>query len=88
MLQFSSTGMILFGLNIHWYGVIIATGMALAVGLAARRERRLKNTRVCAACTNGTEVICKHGNGFLHLLFIGDKLFSHNVLLFLGELEL
>ena len=31
----------LFGLDIHWYGVIIACGMALAVLLAARRERRL-----------------------------------------------
>ena len=31
----------IFGLEIHWYGVIIACGMALAVGLAAARERRL-----------------------------------------------
>lgn len=30
-----------FGLTVHWYGVIIACGMALAVGLAALREKRL-----------------------------------------------
>lgn len=41
MLQFTPTGVILFGLSIHWYGVIIAVGMALAVALAAARERRL-----------------------------------------------
>ena len=41
MLQFTSTGVIVAGLYIHWYGVIIAAGMALAVALAMGRERRL-----------------------------------------------
>lgn len=41
MLQFTSTGMILFGLTFHWYGVIIAIGMALAVALACARERHM-----------------------------------------------
>ena len=31
----------LFGLTVHWYGVIIALGIALAVALATRREKRL-----------------------------------------------
>ena len=31
----------MFGLYVHWYGVIIAAGMGLAVWLAARREARL-----------------------------------------------
>ena len=31
----------LLGLTVHWYGVIIACGMALAVALAAAREGRL-----------------------------------------------
>ena len=31
----------IFGLEIHWYGVIIACGMALAVWLASAREKRL-----------------------------------------------
>ena len=31
----------LFGLTVHWYGVIIACAIALAVLLAARREARL-----------------------------------------------
>lgn len=31
----------MFGLEVHWYGVIIACGMALAVWLSAARERRL-----------------------------------------------
>ena len=31
----------IFGLTIHWYGLIIASGMALAVVLASRRESRL-----------------------------------------------
>ena len=41
MIQFTSTGVIVLGLYVHWYGVIIAAGMGLAVGLAARREARL-----------------------------------------------
>ena len=41
MIQTTPTGIILFGINIHWYGVIIALGMALAVLLAMRREKRL-----------------------------------------------
>ena len=41
MFTISSTGASLFGVAVHWYGVIIALGMALAVALAARREARL-----------------------------------------------
>ena len=41
MIQLTPTGVNLFGLSIHWYGVIIAVGMALAVALAAAREQRL-----------------------------------------------
>ena len=41
MIQFTPTSIILFGLTFHWYGVIIAVGMALAVALARARERRL-----------------------------------------------
>ena len=41
MVQFTSTGMIVAGLYIHWYGLIIAAGMALAVALGAAREKRL-----------------------------------------------
>ena len=40
MSQLSPTFTIL-GLTIHWYGVIIACGMALAVALAMAREKRL-----------------------------------------------
>lgn len=38
LLRFTSNSVILFGLEVHWYGVIIACGMALAVWLASRRE--------------------------------------------------
>ena len=41
MLQLTPTGAVLFGLTVHWYGVIIALGMALAVALASVREKRL-----------------------------------------------
>lgn len=41
MLQFTPRGIVIFGLHAHWYGIIIATGMALAVALAASREARL-----------------------------------------------
>lgn len=41
MYESYSTGFSLFGLSVHWYGVIIACGMALAVGLAALRQRRM-----------------------------------------------
>ena len=41
MVQFTPTSVVLFGLTFHWYGVIIAVGMALAVALARARERRL-----------------------------------------------
>ena len=41
MVQFTPTSIVLFGLTFHWYGVIIAVGMALAVALARARERRL-----------------------------------------------
>ena len=41
MVQFTPTSLNLFGLTFHWYGVIIAVGMALAVALACAREKRL-----------------------------------------------
>jgi len=41
MIQFTPTSVTLFGLTFHWYGVIIAVGMALAVALACAREKRL-----------------------------------------------
>ena len=37
----TSTTLHLFGLSVHWYGVIIAAGMALAVMLACLREKRM-----------------------------------------------
>lgn len=40
MIRFDRTGMELFGLTIHWYGVLIVLGMALAVGLAWKREEK------------------------------------------------
>ena len=40
-LQFTYNSVIIFGLEVHWYGILIACGMALAVLLAALRERRL-----------------------------------------------
>ncbi len=41
MIQFGSNYIRILGLEVHWYGVIIACGMALAVALAAAREKRL-----------------------------------------------
>ena len=41
MLDITPTALVVFGWSVHWYGIIIATGMALAVALAARREGRL-----------------------------------------------
>ena len=41
MIQFTPTSVTLFGLTFHWYGVIIAVGMALAVALACAREKCL-----------------------------------------------
>ncbi len=41
LLRFTPTALVAFGLTIHWYGVIIAAGMALAVALACARERRM-----------------------------------------------
>ncbi len=41
MIQLTSTSLNIAHLTIHWYGAIIALGMALAVWLAARREARL-----------------------------------------------
>ena len=41
MVRFTYNALVVFGLTVHWYGVIIACGMALAVGLAAVRERRM-----------------------------------------------
>ena len=41
MFSISRTGFVLFGLDIRWYGVLIALGVFLAVRLAGRREKRL-----------------------------------------------
>lgn len=41
MISVSRTAIELFGLNIHWYGVLIVTGIALGVWLAQSREERL-----------------------------------------------
>lgn len=41
MFHISPTAIEIFGLTIHWYGVLIALGMALAVALASAREKRL-----------------------------------------------
>ena len=41
MIRITPTALHLFGLTVHWYGAIIALGMALAVGLAALRARRM-----------------------------------------------
>lgn len=40
MIRISRTAIELFGLSIHWYGVLIVTGIALGVALAMARERR------------------------------------------------
>ena len=40
MIRISRRAIELFGLSIHWYGVLIVTGVALAVWLAQRREGR------------------------------------------------
>ena len=40
MIRVSRRAIELFGLSIHWYGVLIAAGIALAVWLAMRREKR------------------------------------------------
>ncbi len=37
----SRTAFTLFGLSIHWYGVLIVTGVALAILLAMGREKRM-----------------------------------------------
>ena len=41
MISISSTGFSLFGLQIRYYGALIALGIALAIALAAHREGRL-----------------------------------------------
>lgn len=41
MVYITPTALHVFGLTVHWYGAIIALGMALAVGLAALRARRM-----------------------------------------------
>ena len=40
MIRISRRAIELFGLSIHWYGVLIVTGMALAIVLAMRREEK------------------------------------------------
>ena len=41
MLHFTANSVLIFGLEIHWYGVIMVCGMALGVWLASAREKRL-----------------------------------------------
>ena len=41
MVRLTPTALEIGGLSLHWYGLIIACGMALAVALAMRRERAL-----------------------------------------------
>ena len=41
MFQITPTALVLFGVTVHWYGLLIALGMALGVALASARERRL-----------------------------------------------
>lgn len=41
MVYVSRTFIELFGLRIHWYGVLIALGIALGVGLAGARQKKL-----------------------------------------------
>lgn len=41
MIRVSRTAIELFGLSIHWYALLIVSGILLAVALAAIRERRL-----------------------------------------------
>ena len=40
MVQFTPTGMTLFGLTFHWYGVLMALGMASGIALCCAREKR------------------------------------------------
>jgi len=40
LIRVSRRAVEIFGLSIHWYGVLIAAGIALAVLLAGRREKR------------------------------------------------
>lgn len=62
MFQFTSNSIILFGLEIHWYGILIALGMALAVVLASLREKRLgipKETGIDLALVGiPTAIVC------------------------------
>lgn len=41
MLKFTQRGVVLFGLELHWYGLLIALGVLCAVLLACKREKRL-----------------------------------------------
>lgn len=62
MLRFTPVSAVILGLEIHWYGVIIAFGMALAVLLAVRREGRLglpKDTALDLALAGiPTAIVC------------------------------
>ena len=40
MISFDRTALTVFGLSIHWYGLLIVLGVALAVLLGIRREKR------------------------------------------------
>ncbi len=41
MIEINRTGIELFGLTVHWYGVILVLGIALGVALAWVREKRM-----------------------------------------------
>ena len=41
MIRVTRTALELFGWSIHWYGAIIALGIALGVVLACAREKRI-----------------------------------------------
>lgn len=41
MFHFSRNSIDVFGLSIHYYGILIALGVLLGVLLAARRQKRL-----------------------------------------------
>ena len=41
MLRFTPTALMIGGLAVHWYGVLIALGIALGIALACAREARL-----------------------------------------------
>lgn len=45
MFEITQRGILIFGLELRWYGMLIALGVLLAVLLAAKREKRLRLER-------------------------------------------